>query len=181
MSKNGDRNDRCSRSALRETFPQLFTRRGKDSALDRFVSGHDFTACGKTTLSLGLHQGTTSQAAEKLSFRSHARTRRLSSRAQRGICCPLRSDDVGPSSTARTTSPPGVRTPEKSFRWASDAGIWLNPAAQRRQRCEPGAQAPGKVGNFPEPRSGDKTPIASDETSAGGAKEFSPALQRWVE
>ena len=83
MSKNGDRNDRCSRSALRETFPQLFTRLGKDSALDRFVSGHDFTACGKTTLSLGLHQGTTSQAAKKLSFRSHARTRRLSSRAQR--------------------------------------------------------------------------------------------------
>jgi len=150
MSKNGDRNDRCSRSALRETFPQLFTRRGKDSALDRFVSGHDFTACGKTTLSLGLHQGTTSQAAEKLSFRSHARTRRLSSRAQRGICCPLRSDDVGPSSTARTTSPP-------------DRGLQcLGENCMRSVLVE-------------------QTPIASDETSAGGAKEFSPALQRWVE
>jgi len=52
---------------------------------------------------------------------------------------------------------------------------------ERRQRCEPGAQAPGKVGNFPSRVSGDKTPIASDETSAGGAKELSPALQRWVE
>jgi hypothetical protein len=43
-----------------------------------------------------------------------------------------------------------------------DPGIWVrechnlsNSAAKRRLRSEPGAQAPGIVGNWSEPRSGD--------------------------
>ena len=73
--------------------------------------------------------GTTSQAAEKLRLRPVCITARLQCLRENS------SDDLAVGQGRR---------------------IRHNPAAQRRQRCEPGAQAPGKVGNFPEPRSGDR-------------------------
>ena len=45
------------------------------------------------------------------------------------------------------------------WRWDKAAEFGHNPAAERRQRSEPGAQAPGKVENSPEPRSGDTVPM----------------------